>query len=130
VKLQKAYSSDLEEDFPDIMVRFSGHLNQMGENVSTSVKLLRQIRESDIVDAYPNVEIALRLYFTIPVANTDGERSFSLFKRIKSRMRSNITQEKLNDTFILTIESDSTAVLNCKNLLISFACLKARKKTL
>jgi len=43
-------------------------------------------------------------------------------------MRSNITQEKLNDTSILTIESDVTAVLNFEKLIDSFACLKARKK--
>ena len=35
--LQKAYSS-VSEDFPDEMVRFSGHLNQMDENVSTPEK--------------------------------------------------------------------------------------------
>jgi len=110
------------------MVRFSGRLNQMDANVSTPVKLLRHIRESDIVDAYLNVEIALRLYLTLPVANTEGERSFSVLKRIKSRMRSNITQEKLNDASILTIESDVTVVLNCEKLIDSFASLKAGKK--
>ena len=118
----------MEEDIPDEMVRFSGRLNQMDANVSTPVKLLRHIRESDIVDAYLNVEIALRLYLTLPVANTEGERSFSVLKRIKSRMRSNITQEKLNDASILTIESDVTVVLNCEKLIDSFASLKAGKK--
>jgi len=42
-------------------------------------------------------------------------------------MRSNITQEKRNDTSILTIESDVTAVLICGKLVHIFACLKARK---
>jgi len=37
--LQKAYTLDLEEDFPDEMVRFSGHLKQMDENVFTPVGL-------------------------------------------------------------------------------------------
>jgi len=74
--LQKAYSSDLEEYFPDEMVRFSSHLNHMDENVSTPEKLLRHIRESDIVDAYPNVKIALRLCLTLPVANTEGNVHF------------------------------------------------------
>jgi len=39
-----------------------------------------------------------------------------------------MTQEKLNDTSILTIESNVMAVLNCEKLIDSFACLKARKK--
>ena len=69
--LQKAYSSDSEEDFPDEMVRFSGYQNQTDENVSTPVKLLRDIRESDIVDAYSNVEIALTW------ASAGGKRAFA-----------------------------------------------------
>jgi len=39
-----------------------------------------------------------------------------------------MTQEKLNDTSILTIESNVMAVFNCEKLIDSFACLKARKK--
>jgi len=45
--LQNAYSSD-SEDFTDEMVRFSGHLNQMDEDVSTLIKLLRHIRWSSL----------------------------------------------------------------------------------
>jgi len=43
----------------------------MDENVSMSVKLLRHIRESDIVDAYSNVEIALTW------ASAGGKRAFA-----------------------------------------------------
>jgi len=67
------------------MIRFSSRLNQMDENVSMPVKLLRRIREWDVVDAHPKVEIALRLYFILPVAKTEGERSFSVSKLIKKQ---------------------------------------------
>jgi len=63
---------------------FSGHLNQKDVNLSTPVKLLQHIRESDIVDAYPKVKAALSLYLTLPVANTERERSFLPFSEQKA----------------------------------------------
>jgi len=53
--LQKIYSLGLKQRFTEGIVHFSGYLNSMAENVSTRVKLLRHIRESDIVDPYPNL---------------------------------------------------------------------------
>jgi hypothetical protein len=38
--------------------------------------MLKHIRQSGTGDVFPNVEIALRIYHTLPVANTEGERSF------------------------------------------------------
>jgi len=45
---------------------------------------LRRIRKSDIIDVYPNVEIELRLYLALPVANTEGESSFFALKQIRA----------------------------------------------
>ncbi|KAF0698442.1 Uncharacterized protein FWK35_00036081, partial [Aphis craccivora] len=44
----------------------------------------------------PNTEIALRLYYTLPIANCSSERSFSALKRVKSYLRSTLSKEKLN----------------------------------
>ena len=56
---------------------------------------LRRIREDGISEAFPNVDTAFRVYLTLPVANTEGERSFSVFKRVKNQLRSTISQDKL-----------------------------------
>ena len=68
-------------------------------------------------NAYLNVEVELMLYTFLPVGNTNkGNIHFLLL--IKTRKPSNITQEKLNDTSILTRESDILTVLHCENLLM------------
>ena len=75
--------------------------------------------------AYLNVEVELMLYPFLPVGNTNkGNIHFLLL--IKTR-KPNITQEKLNDTSILTRESDILTVLHCENLL-RFRLLEGTEK--
>ena len=45
--------------------------------------------------AFPNVRVALITYLTIITSNTEGERSSSGLKRITSKTRSNLAQDKL-----------------------------------
>jgi hypothetical protein len=68
------------------------------------------------------------MYLALPVANTEGERSFSVLKRIKNRLRSNIGEDKVNDLSNLSIESSITRNLNCDQIIEGFATDKARKK--
>jgi hypothetical protein len=53
-------------------------------------------------------EAGTQLYLTLPVANTEGECSFSVLKRVKNRLRSNIGQDKVSELSILFIESSIT----------------------
>ena len=91
---------------------------------------LRRMREHGISEAFPNVDTAFRLYLTLPVANTEGERSFSVLKRVKNQLRSTVGQEKLCDLSLLTIEADLTNNINYESIVAEFAKLKSRKKTL
>jgi hypothetical protein len=50
----------------------------------------------------------MQLYLTLPVANTEGEHSFSVLKWIKNKLRSNIGQDKVSDLSVLSIESSIT----------------------
>ena len=47
-----------------------------------------------------------RLYLTLPVANMEGERSFSVPKKLKNQPCSTISQDKLCNLSLLTIEAD------------------------
>ena len=53
------------------------------------------IRERIMHAAFPNVDIALRIYCTLPVSNATGERSFSKLAIIKSRLRSTMGEDRL-----------------------------------
>jgi hypothetical protein len=72
----------------------------------------------------------MQLYLTLPIANTEGEYSFSVLKQIKNRLRSNIGQGKVSDLSILSIVSSITRNLNCDQMIKSFAMDKAQKKAM
>ena len=78
--------------------------------------------------AFPNVEALFRLFLSLMVTNSSGERSFSRLKSIKNELRSIMSQERLSALSILCIESDKLKQINFDELLHDFVVTKARKK--
>jgi hypothetical protein len=62
------------------------------DNCGAIAKLQRQLIDViiivDIIDVFPNIYIALRLYLTIPLTNCEAEHSFSKLALIKNRLKS------------------------------------------
>jgi hypothetical protein len=61
------------------------------------------------------------MYLTLPEVNTEGERSFSVLKRVKNQLRSTVGQDKLCDLSLLTIESDLTKEIDFQDIIANFA---------
>jgi len=76
--LQQDYADDLEENFCEEFIQFR-NLNMPAGNPIT---MQQYIVDNDLTATFPNVETALRMFLTLPVANVSGERSFSYLKRI------------------------------------------------
>lgn len=53
-----------------------------------------------------NTVIALRITLTIAITVASAERSFSILKRIKTNLRSTMTQERLSDLALISIEKE------------------------
>jgi len=68
--------------------------------------LYQVIKHEKIQAVFPNVETILRLFLCLMVTKCSGERSFGMLKRIKSVLRSTISQERLSDLSILCVEND------------------------
>jgi hypothetical protein len=79
---------------------------------------------------YPNLVIAYRLLLTFPVTVASGERSFSKLKLIKTYLRSTMTQERLSNLAILSIENKITQTINFNDVIENFASIKSRKMSL
>ncbi|XP_047106085.1 uncharacterized protein LOC124775292 [Schistocerca piceifrons] len=75
----------------------------------------------------PNVNIALRILLTLPVAVASGEMGFSKLKLIKTYLRSTMSQTRLNDLATILIEHELAEDLNYTNRVKEFAQAKARK---
>ena len=71
--------------------------------------------------------MAYRILLTILVSIASAERSFSKLKLIKSYLRSTMSQQRLNELTLLSIEKDFLNEINYDNLIDNFASQKARK---
>ena len=76
---------------------------------------------------FSNVEIALRIYLVLMVANCSGERSFSKLKLIKNRLRTSVVQDRLVNLAIMSIESDVMGDLDLSAIIEEFVMQKSRK---
>ena len=74
-----------------------------------------------MMDSYfLNVWIAYRILLTIIVTVAYAERSFSKLKLIKSYLRSTMSQERLNELAILSIEKHMLEQIDFNSLIIDF----------
>ena len=67
------------------------------------------------------------ILLTIPVTVASAKRSFSKLKLIKSYIRSTMSQERLNELAILSIEKESVEKLDYVNLINTFAFKNTRR---
>lgn len=152
--LTKIYSTDLDEYFVDECIHFKFFMDaikrEMDRNeehyyidsesdgdttseprkkrVSKPAKMLQYIKKHRIEPKFPNLEVALRIFETIAVANCSGERSFSALKRVKNFHRSTVKEKKLNATSILYIENDVLDEIDTDLVIDKFVESKERKR--
>ena len=84
-------------------------------NVRTVAKMMLKV--STARDMFTEVDKLIRLYFTIPITTATGERSFSVLRRIKTYLRSTMTEERLNNAMLLHCHKDLCADLDLIDIL-------------
>ena len=88
------------------------------------------LKKNCLIETFPNVAIILRIYLTLPVANTEGELSFSAMKRVKNYLRSSLTPDHVCDFCIIAIEKRFTKSMSFEDIIDKFAAAKCRKHQL
>ncbi|KAL4149384.1 hypothetical protein QTP88_003345 [Uroleucon formosanum] len=94
---------------------------------ATCYDFLKCIHQHCLQDVYPNLEVALRIFLTMPVTTATCERSFSKLKLIKNYLRSTMGQERLSNIAILSIEQEIASKIDYTSIIEEFASKKARK---
>jgi hypothetical protein len=110
--LLRFYPDDLENSLECDLLQFSALLQSLetkdnGNNEpkeSKEIIMYLLLKNRDITQTFPNVEIVLRIYLCMLVSNCTGERSFSKLKRIKNELRNRTSQDRLNMLALLSIE--------------------------
>lgn len=81
-------------------------------------------------DVFPNLRTALQILLTISVSVASCERSFSKLKLIKTYLRSTMSQERLSNLTILSVEKDTFDSINFDAIIDQFAEKKTRRVAL
>ncbi|AEC06949.1 hAT family dimerization domain-containing protein [Arabidopsis thaliana] len=119
------------------------HSDILASDLFYELKILREAlpkevrRPIEVLDflqkvegCYPNSWIAYQVLLTIPVSVASAERSFSKLKLIKSYLRSSMSQERLSDLAILSIERALVREVDFERLANDFVGKKGRRITL
>jgi hypothetical protein len=95
----------------------------------TNVKTLADIfNQSKIVRGMVSeVDKLLQAYLTFPVTSTTAERSFSSLRRVSTFLRSSMTQQRLNNLFLLYVHSELTETLNLVSVAKDFVASNRRR---
>lgn len=84
--------------------------------------------DCNVVEIFPNVDNAARIFKSIAVSNCSSERSFSCLKRVKTFLRSTMTEDRLNDLAVLTIESEWAKSVSFEETVSAFCDRRLRRK--
>ena len=91
----------------------------------TPIDILNYVKR---IDSFPNAYIAYRIMLTIPVSVASAERSFSKLKLIKSYLRSTMSQQRLNEFDLLSIEKEILQEVDYDNIINEILHLKKPEK--
>lgn len=130
-KLQNALSKngvsdiDAKELFDEL--RIIGRMIKENKPTARVIDILNMIVKSQLENLLPNAVVAYRILLTIPVSVATGERTFSKLKIIKTYLRNSMTNNRLSDLAIMSIEKDLTKRINYDDVITDFVNAKARK---
>ena len=119
---------------------YSSHLNQhllqmectlakqtlQGKEMETINDVLKEI--IPLKTAFPNLVKLLQLVLTVVVSTASCERSFSALKRIKTYLRSTMSEQRLNDIALLSIERRVVESLLLDDVIDRFAAIDKNRR--
>jgi hypothetical protein len=76
------------------------------ENQKTISTIYAVCHSTGLKDVFPNIYIALTIILTLPVSSASPERAFSKLKLIKNRLRSTMSENRLEGLMLITCERD------------------------
>ncbi|XP_065650991.1 uncharacterized protein LOC136079198 [Hydra vulgaris] len=132
-ELINTYPKDLNNNLYTELQQFHSYIrhkfpaaSKSENNTFNHGELYQAIVRDNIESAFPNVEIAFRIFLALMVTNCSTERSFSQLKRTKNPNRSTMKQERLDSFSLLMIEADMLHKIKFDDILKDFG--RSRKK--
>ena len=70
----------------------------------------------------------IKLFYTIPVTTSTAERTFSALRRLKTYLRTTMSQARLNHTMSLYVHKDRTDKIDLDEIANSFINVTERRR--
>ncbi len=127
-KVLEIYGDDLSEanladQFRTLVANFSGEVS----DITDVIKYLRNLSPAEKQLMY-QVIIVTKLLLVMPATNSTSERSFSCMRRVKTYLRSTMTQQRLNNLMVLHVHKDHTDKLNLCEVANEFVSVNERRQ--
>jgi hypothetical protein len=127
IKFVKTFSSDglSDVDVNDMISELAVLQSTLPDRPISAMEIFQFVTEAD---CYPNISIAYRILFTMPVTVASTERTFSKLKLLKNYLRSVMSQERLNGLATLCIEKKLLDEIDIEAIINDFAAANVRRK--
>ena len=126
--IRKTYADDINFDKLSVQLKMLPDLLQGKFSRVTKLQTLCNVfNEKPISKALlREVHILLKIYLTVPVTTATAERSFSVLRRVKTYLRSSISQQRLNHCMLLYLFKEKIESLNLVRIASQFASRNER----
>ena len=106
--LESMYTSDLQDDSfkPELHQWYLKWKKEEDTHVIQALPNTLAFILPHCSSYFANIQILLRILYTLPVTSCSSERSFSALKRIKTHIRSSMTNDRLTSFTLLHIHHD------------------------
>ena len=106
MKLITVYQQDMQCTNDTIVLSELSLWNEYFKNSERVPKNALELLNSCDSSLFPNIHILLRIFITIPVTTSTAERSFSTLRRLKTYLRNNMNDARLNGLAKLNIHRE------------------------
>ena len=93
---------------------------QRGKELNSLADIVSALQDASLRGILPDCVALVKLLLTVPATSCTAERSFSILRRLKTWLRSTISQERLSQGALLTSYPDKLSALEMENEMREF----------
>lgn len=125
--------SEVVEPYPELekdSLRVQLSMFLLKHQVKSSGDAARTLRGMpvEVRGLFDQVEALVRLLLVVPVSSTEAERSFSALRRLKTWLRSTMSQERLNHTAVCHVHKHKMDAMNLREICRQFVSVSERRR--
>lgn len=115
-KFQKNTAVFLENFSSESMIWYSYHKHKTNTEIQNSEEVLDLLKETELF--YPSIFSAICISLTIPATTCTAERSFSTMRRVKTWLRSTMTDMRLDALCMMNVHKKTIKKLISDNFYV------------